>query len=140
MSGTHIVENTNNEKIEKPNISNPTASTPPNNEELLNCVRDLKDRIQKLEDLKLEDLEPLIKISRCIRSFFGKSSNDTQENSKDAQKKEEALKGVKEEINKLNRERTDLIRENEKLTKANTELKTEKERLTKEKTELTEKK
>ncbi len=65
MSGAHIVENTNNEKIEKPNISNPTASTPPNNEELLkteellNCVRDLKDRIQKLEDLKLEDFEPL---------------------------------------------------------------------------------
>ncbi len=29
MSGTHIVENTNNEEIEKPNISNPTASTPP---------------------------------------------------------------------------------------------------------------
>ncbi len=29
MSGVHIVENTNNEKIEKPNISNPTASTPP---------------------------------------------------------------------------------------------------------------
>ncbi len=30
MSGAHhIVENTNNEKIEKPNISNPTASTPP---------------------------------------------------------------------------------------------------------------
>ncbi len=28
MSGVHIVENTNNEKIEKPNISNPTASTP----------------------------------------------------------------------------------------------------------------
>lgn len=28
MSGTHIVENMNNEKIEKPNISNPTASTP----------------------------------------------------------------------------------------------------------------
>lgn len=28
MSGTHIVENTNNEKIEKPNTSNPTASTP----------------------------------------------------------------------------------------------------------------
>lgn len=26
MSGTHIVENTN---TEKPNISNPTASTPP---------------------------------------------------------------------------------------------------------------
>lgn len=29
MSGAHIVENTNNEKIEKPNISNLTASTPP---------------------------------------------------------------------------------------------------------------
>ncbi len=29
MSGAHIVENTNSEKIEKPNISNPTASTPP---------------------------------------------------------------------------------------------------------------
>ncbi len=29
MSGVHIVENTNNEKIEKPNISNPTAFTPP---------------------------------------------------------------------------------------------------------------
>ncbi|GAA7077539.1 hypothetical protein [Helicobacter pylori] len=71
MSGAHIVENTNNEKIEKPNISNPTASTPPNNnEELLNRVRDLKDRIKKLEDLKLEDFEPLRKISRCIGRFF----------------------------------------------------------------------
>lgn len=28
MSGAHIVENTNNEKIEKPNTSNPTVSTP----------------------------------------------------------------------------------------------------------------
>ncbi len=28
MSGVHIVENTNNEKIEKPNISNPISSTP----------------------------------------------------------------------------------------------------------------
>ncbi len=28
MSGAHIVENTNNEEIEKSNISNPTASTP----------------------------------------------------------------------------------------------------------------
>lgn len=92
MSGVHIVENTNNEKIEKPNISNPTASTPPNNEELLNCVRDLKDRIQKLEDLKLEDFEPLRKLSHFIGNLFGKSSNDTQENPKDAQKKEEALK------------------------------------------------
>lgn len=29
MSGAHSVENTNNEKIEKPNTSNPTAFTPP---------------------------------------------------------------------------------------------------------------
>ncbi len=46
--------------------------------------------------------------------LFGKSSNDNQENSKDAQEKEN-------------------------LTKANTELKTEKENLTKANTELTEK-
>ncbi|MGL2773973.1 hypothetical protein ACQJ9C_03080 [Helicobacter pylori] len=39
-----------------------------------------------LED-KLEDLEPLISIFCRIRSFFEKFSNDTQENSKDAQKK-----------------------------------------------------
>ncbi|WP_305860889.1 hypothetical protein [Helicobacter pylori] len=97
MSGVHIVENTNNEKIEKPNISNPTASTPPppNNEELSNSVRDLKDHIQKLE-VQLEDLEPLIKISRCIGRFFRKYSNDTQENPKDALKKEEELKKVQE--------------------------------------------
>ncbi len=34
MSGTHSVENTNTEK--NTNISNTTASTPPNNEEPLN--------------------------------------------------------------------------------------------------------
>ncbi len=62
MSGAHIVENANNEKIEKPNTSNPTASTPPppNNEELLKSITDLKDRLKKLDD-KLEDLEPFIK-------------------------------------------------------------------------------
>ncbi len=60
---------------------------PPNNEESLNNdLKDLTDRFKKLGD-KLEDLEPLIKISRFISSFFRKSSNDTQENSKDAQKK-----------------------------------------------------
>ncbi len=48
------------------------------------------------------------------------------------------LKGVKEEINKLNnRERTDLIRENEKLTKANTELTEKSQKLTTEKENLT---
>ncbi|WP_181227554.1 M-protein [Helicobacter pylori] len=68
MSGVHIVENMNTENT---NISRTTASTPPNNnEELLNRVRDLKDRIKKLEDLKLEDFEPLRKISRCIGRFF----------------------------------------------------------------------
>ncbi|MFB1326107.1 M protein [Helicobacter pylori] len=57
-------------------------------------------------------------------SFFslGKSSNDTQENPKDALKKEEELKEVreenaklKEENTKLNRERTDLITEKDNL-------------------------
>ncbi|WQY52551.1 hypothetical protein KVK68_00295 [Helicobacter pylori] len=96
MSGAHIVENTNNEKIEKPNISNPTASTPPNNEELLKLVGDLADRLKKLEDLKLEDFEPLRKPSHFIGNLFGKSPNDSQENPKDAQKTEEALKKVQE--------------------------------------------
>ncbi|WP_162971036.1 hypothetical protein [Helicobacter pylori] len=93
MSGAHIVENTNTEK--NTNISRTTASTPPNNEESLNSdLKDLTDRFKKLED-KLEDLEPLIKISRFIGSFFRKSSNDTQENSKDAQKKRKRLKELK---------------------------------------------
>ncbi|MGL2461262.1 hypothetical protein KVL74_06200 [Helicobacter pylori] len=99
MSGVHIVENTNNEKIENTITLNPTASTPPsNNEELLKSITDLKDRVKKLEDLKLEDFEPLRKPSHFIGSFFsfGKSSNDTQENSKDAQGREEALKKVQE--------------------------------------------
>ncbi|WP_120889089.1 coiled-coil domain-containing protein [Helicobacter pylori] len=67
-------------------------------------------------------------------SFFslGKSSNDTQENSKDAQKKEETLKKVQEENDELKTEK-------DNLTKANTELKTENQKLTQEKTELTEK-
>ncbi|WRD88096.1 hypothetical protein E5E83_00365 [Helicobacter pylori] len=96
MSGAHIVENTNTEK--NTNISNTTASTPPhppNNEEPLNNdLKDLTDRFKKLE-VQLEDLEPLIKISRFIGSFFRKSSNDTQENSKDAQKKRKRLKELK---------------------------------------------
>ncbi|RKV41787.1 hypothetical protein KVK94_00280 [Helicobacter pylori] len=135
MSGVHIVENTNNEKIEKPNISNPTASTPPppNNEELLELVRDvreLKDRIKKLEDLKLEDFEPLRKPSHFIGNLFGKSSNDTQENPKDAQKKEEELKKVQEENTALNRDKTDLAREKDKLANKITGLSTDKENLT----------
>ncbi|WP_208351327.1 hypothetical protein [Helicobacter pylori] len=50
-------------------------------------------------------------------SFFslGKSSNDTQENSKDALKKEEVLKKVQEENTALNKEKTDLARERDNL-------------------------
>ncbi|KOS34636.1 M protein [Helicobacter pylori] len=50
--------------------------------------------------------------------MFGKSSNDTQENPKDAQKKEEALKKVQEvqeENAKLNRDKNDLARERDNL-------------------------
>ncbi len=143
MSGAHIVENANNEKIEKPNTSNPTASTPPpNNEELLKSITDLKDRIQKLEDLKLKDFESLRKLSHFIGSFFslGKSSNDTQENPKDALKKEEALKKVQEvqeENAKLNRDKTDLARERDKLERENKNLTADKENLTKERDNLT---
>ncbi|UOS15685.1 hypothetical protein MPG85_06790 [Helicobacter pylori] len=88
MSGAHIVENTNTKKYEYFKYD---CFHPPNNEELLKSLKDLTDRFKKLE-VQLEDLEPLIKISRFIGSFFRKSSNDTQENSKDAQKKEEVLK------------------------------------------------
>ncbi|WP_367685319.1 hypothetical protein E5P78_00290 [Helicobacter pylori] len=94
---------------------------------------------------------------------LGKSSNDTQENPKDALKKEETLKKVQEvqeENAKLNRDKTDLAREKDKLAdqnktlietnqeltaeKENLEresknLTAEKENLTKEKTELTNK-
>ncbi|WQS98152.1 hypothetical protein E5D90_00500 [Helicobacter pylori] len=77
-------------------------------------------------------------------SFFslGKSSNDTQENSKGALKKEEELKKVQEvqeENAKLNRDKTDLTRERDKLadqnktlTETNQKLTTEKERLERE--------
>ncbi len=60
--------------------------------------------------------------------MFGKSSNDTQENPKDAQGREEALKvqeentKLKEANTKLNRERTDLAREKDKLVSQNTDL------------------
>ncbi|MGL2749167.1 hypothetical protein ACQJ8T_04245 [Helicobacter pylori] len=95
-------------------------------------------------------------------SFFslGKSSNDTQENPKDALKKEEELKEVREENAKLNRDKNDLAREkgkldgqnktlietNQELTAEKTELNnkitglsTDKENLTKDKTDLTNK-
>ncbi|WP_242440244.1 hypothetical protein [Helicobacter pylori] len=61
--------------------------------------------------------------------FFGKSSNDIQENPKDTQRKEEALKKAQEENTtlkeantELNRERNDLAREKDKLASQNTEL------------------
>ncbi|MGL2572858.1 hypothetical protein ACQJ5J_05890 [Helicobacter pylori] len=63
--------------------------------------------------------------------FFKKFSNDTQENSKDAQGREEALKGVQEEeINKLKEENTKLKEENTALTDKNKALTTEKDNLT----------
>ncbi|WP_217612704.1 hypothetical protein [Helicobacter pylori] len=68
--------------------------------------------------------------------FFGKSSNDTQENSKDAQGREEALKKVKEENTKLNRERNDLARDKDKLVSQNTELTEKNKALTTEKENL----
>ncbi|WP_367683436.1 hypothetical protein [Helicobacter pylori] len=61
--------------------------------------------------------------------FFRKSSNDTQENSKDSQGREEALKKVQEENTELNRERNDLAREKDKLASQNTALTTEKDNL-----------
>ncbi|WP_080333319.1 hypothetical protein [Helicobacter pylori] len=71
--------------------------------------------------------------------FFGKSSNDTQENSKDALKKEEELKKVQEENAKLNRDKNDLAREKDKLAdqnktliETNQNLAAEKERLERE--------
>nr|WP_195182379.1 hypothetical protein [Helicobacter pylori] len=69
-------------------------------------------------------------------SFFRKSSNDTQENSKDPQKKEEALKGGQEEINKLKEENAKLNREKTELTDKNQKLTTEKTELTNKNTEL----
>ncbi|WQV92197.1 hypothetical protein KVL51_00645 [Helicobacter pylori] len=47
--------------------------------------------------------------------MFGKFSNDTQENPKDAQGREEGLKKVQEENAKLNRDKTDLTRERDNL-------------------------
>ncbi|MFP6118223.1 hypothetical protein ACLGA5_03410 [Helicobacter pylori] len=79
-------------------------------------------------------------------SFFslGKSSNDTQENSKDALKKEEVLKKVQEENTALNKEKTDLARERDKLDgqnktliETNQKLTTEKDNLIKDKERLT---
>ncbi|NHA57581.1 hypothetical protein [Helicobacter pylori] len=68
--------------------------------------------------------------------FFGKSSNDTQENPKDALKKEEALKEVREENAKLNRDKNDLAREKGKLDGQNKTLIETNQKLTAEKREL----
>ncbi|MGL2475385.1 hypothetical protein KVM00_00280 [Helicobacter pylori] len=72
--------------------------------------------------------------------MFGKSSNDTQENPKDAQKKEEALKKVQEvqeENAKLNRDKTDLTNKNAELQKQVKELEQSQQVLENEKAELT---
>lgn len=106
----------------------------PNNEEFLKSITDLKDRIKKLEDLKLEDFEPLRKLSHFIGNLFGKSSNDTQENPKDALE----FTNFHEKYTKPT-EATELVETNQKLTAEKERLTKEKENLTKEKTELTEK-
>ncbi|GAA7534928.1 hypothetical protein JP0015_07390 [Helicobacter pylori] len=93
MSGVHIVENTNTEK--NTNISRTTASTPPNNEEPLNNdLKDLTDRFKKLED-KLEDLEPLIKISRFIGSFLENPLTIPKKIQKTLKEKRKRLKELK---------------------------------------------
>ncbi|WQW59552.1 hypothetical protein KVM31_00290 [Helicobacter pylori] len=71
--------------------------------------------------------------------MFGKSPNDTQENSKDALKKEEELKKVQEvqeENAKLNRDKTNLAREKDKLADQNKTLIETNQNLAAEKTEL----
>ncbi|WP_187930751.1 hypothetical protein [Helicobacter pylori] len=70
-------------------------------------------------------------------SSLGKSSNDTQENSKDALKKEEELKKVQEENAKLNRDKNDLARERDKLDGQNKTLTDKNQKLTAEKDNLT---
>ncbi|WP_080232803.1 hypothetical protein [Helicobacter pylori] len=76
--------------------------------------------------------------------WFGNLSNDTQENPKDAQKKEEALKKFQEEktelidkITRLSTEKDKLDKEKTELTEKNKNLTTEKERLERESKNLT---
>lgn len=94
MSGVHIVENTNTEK--NTNISRTTASTPPQltEEPLNNDLKDLTDRFKKLED-KLEDLEPLIKISRFIGSFLENPLTTPKKIQKTLKEKRKRLKELK---------------------------------------------
>lgn len=116
----------------------PLLPPPPNNEELLKSITDLKDRLKKLEDLKLEDFEPLRKLSHfiVIGNLFGKSSNDTQENPKDALKStnfhEKHTKPT--ETTELVEENKALTTEKERLERENKNLTADKENLTKEKT------
>ncbi|GAA7786340.1 hypothetical protein JP0176_05030 [Helicobacter pylori] len=91
MSGTHIVENTNTENT---NISRTTASTPPNNEEPLKSVEDLRVRFKKLE-VQLEDLEPLIKISRFIGSFLENPLTTPKKIQRTLKEKRKRLKELK---------------------------------------------
>ncbi|WP_000505395.1 M protein [Helicobacter pylori] len=62
--------------------------------------------------------------------FFRKSSNDSQENPRDAQKKEEALKKFQEENTELNSKITGLSAEKERLERENKNLTADKENLT----------
>lgn len=68
--------------------------------------------------------------------MFRKSSNDSQENPKDAQGREEALKKVQEENTTLNQDKNDLARERDKLADQNKTLIETNQKLTAEKREL----
>ncbi|GAA7048198.1 hypothetical protein Kyoto42B_01350 [Helicobacter pylori] len=100
MSGVHIVENTNTEKIrifqEQLLPPPPNNEEPLNNEELLKSLKDkdLEDRFKKLED-KLEDLEPLIKISRFIGSFLENPLTTPKKIQKTLKEKRKCLKELK---------------------------------------------
>lgn len=99
MSGAHIVENTNTEKrifqirlLPPP----PNNEEPLNNEELLKSLKDkdLEDRFKKLE-VQLEDLEPLIKISRFIGSFLENPLTTPKKIQKTLKEKRKRLKELK---------------------------------------------
>ncbi|BDA04401.1 hypothetical protein Kyoto85A_00660 [Helicobacter pylori] len=68
---------------------------PHNNEESLNNdLKDLTDRFKKLEG-KLEDLEPLIKISRFIGSFLENPLTTPKKIQKTLKEKRKRLKELK---------------------------------------------
>ncbi|GAA8289788.1 hypothetical protein HpBT171_03080 [Helicobacter pylori] len=74
----------------------PNNEEPLNNEELLKSLKDkdLEDRFKKLE-VQLEDLEPLIKISRFIGSFLENPLTTPKKIQKTLKEKRKRLKELK---------------------------------------------